>query len=186
MSDYSIGSEASAGFARRNGANVVASGTVSGDAYAPALATAGNRSTGAAELPVSRGKRTASRSPRVVPKAKHASYALFSACNDNLDRALDHQEEFILRNNALEQLKDGLSELWSLRSQREEPFAEIVNMIQAIFAQRTVENFTADDLACLRRVFVRLRDESVYSDVFANEITVELLNGGIDAFRELE
>ena len=186
MSDNSIGSESTAAIAQRNDPRVVAGGSVSGDAHTSTLATSGNRSTGAAELPVSRGKRTASRSPRVLPKAKHASYALLSACIDNLDRARDHQEEFFLRNNALEQLKDTLSELWSLRSQREEPFAEIVNMLQAIFAQRTVENFTADDLTCLRSVFFRLREESVYSDVFANEITVELLNGGIDAFRELE
>ena len=186
MSDYSIGSESTAGIARRNGPSVVAGGSVSGDAYTSTLTTSGNRSTGAAEPPVSREKRSASRVPKVLPKVKHACYAMFSACVDNLDRALDHHEEFFLRNNSLEQLKDTLSELWSVRTQREEPFAEIVNLLQGIFAQRTVENFTTDDLGCLRSVFVRLRDESVYDDDFANEITIELLIGGIDAFRELE
>jgi hypothetical protein len=122
----------------------------------------------------------------VLPKVKHACYALFSACVDDLDRALDHQGEFFLRNNALEQLKDTLSELWNARSQREEPFAEIVNMLQGVFEQRTVEDFTTAELACLRSVFVRLRDESIYDDDFANDMTVELLNGGVDAFRELE
>ncbi|MFO7901633.1 MAG: hypothetical protein R6U98_03140 [Pirellulaceae bacterium] len=117
---------------------------------------------------------------------KHACHALFTASVDNLDRALDHRANFFLRNNALEQLKDTLSELWKVRSQREEPFAEIVNMLQGVFAQRSVEDFTNDELVVLRSVFLRLRDESVYDDDFANEITVDLLNGGIDAFRELE
>lgn len=175
-----------AAIAPRNGPSVVAGGSVSGDAYTSTLATSGNRSTGAPDPTFSCGTRSASRVPKVLPKAKHACYALFSACVDNLDRALDHDEDFFLRNNALEQLKDTLSELWGIRSQREEPFAEIVNMLQGIFAQRTVEDFTTDELVCLRSVFMRIRDESAYDDNFANEITVELLNGGIDAFRELE
>ena len=121
-----------------------------------------------------------------VVEQKHACYALFSACIDNLDRALEHDEDFFLRNNAIEQLKDTLSELWKVRSQREEQFGELINVLQGTFTQRNVEEFTAEQLDCLRSAFGRLRDEPVYDDDFANAITVELLNGGIDAFRGIE
>jgi hypothetical protein len=186
MNDDSTGSQSAPTVSPRHDPSIVSSGSVSGDAYAPTLATAGTRSTGATSLQPVRAKRSASQAPKVVPKVKHACYAFFNACRDNLDRALDHDEEFFLRNNALEQVKDTLTELWGVRSQREEQFGEVVNMLQGIFAQRTVEDFTTHELHCLRSVFARLCDEPVYDDDIANEITVELLNGGIDAFREIE
>lgn len=186
MSDNSSGSETIAAITPRNGPSVVASGSVSGDAYTSTLATSGNRSTGAPDPPFSRGTRPASRVSKVLPKVKHACYALFSTCIDNLDRALDHNEDFFLRNNALEQLKDTLSELWKVRSQREEQFGELMNVLQGVFVERIVEDFTIEQLSCFRSVFGRLRDEAIYDDDFANAITLELLNGGIDAFRGIE
>ena len=83
-------------------------------------------------------------------------------------------------------MKDSLSELWKVRSQREEQFAELMNLLQGAFVQRNVEDFTAEQLRCFRSVFARLRDEATYDDEFANAITVELINGGIDAFRGIE
>lgn len=186
MTDNARGSESTATIARRNGPCVVTGGSVSGDTYTATLATAGSRSTGTAELPLPRGKRSTSQASKVLPKVKHACYALLSTCIENLDRALDHDEDFFLRNNSLEQLKDTLSELWKVRSQREEQFGELINVLQGVFVQRNVEDFTAEQLNCLRSVFGRLREEPVYNDHFANAITLELLNGGIDAFRGIE
>jgi len=191
MSDDPLGSESTTAVPRHNGQSFVASGGVSGggvsgDTYASSLVTAGTRSTGAMPLQPTRGKRTPSKSFEVIPKVKHTCSALFATCLDNLDLALDHNEGFFLRSNAIEQVKDTLSELWNVRSQREEPFREVINMLQGIFAQRTVNDFTTDKLNCLRSAFKRLHENPVYDDATANEITVKLLNGGIDVFRELE
>lgn len=186
MKDDSTGSESTSTIARRNGPSVVASGSVSGDAYTATLATAGSRSTGVAEPTLPRGQRSASQFPKVLPKVKHACYAFFSACIDDLDRAIDHNEDFFLRSNSLEQLKDTLSELWKVRSQREEQFSELINVLQGVFVQRNVEDFTTEQLKCLRSVFGRIREQPDYDDDFASSITVELLNGGVDAFRGIE
>ena len=186
MTNDASGSESTGTVARRNAPCVVTGGSVSGDAYTATLATAGSRSTGTAELPSPRGKRSTSPASKVLPKVKHACYALFSTCIENIDRALNHDEDFFLRNNSLEQLKDTLSELWKVRSQREEQFGELINILQGVFVRRNVEDFTTKQLNCLRSVFERLRKEPVYDDHFANAITVELLNGDIDAFRGIE
>jgi len=117
---------------------------------------------------------------------RHRCLALFVACIDNLDRALDQEREFFLRNNALEQLKESLADLWDIRSKREEPFAEVINVLQGVFIERNVEDFTHDQLICLRSAFVKLCEQTVYDDESINAITVELLNGGLDVFRGIE
>ena len=186
MSDDSTGSGSTGIVARSNGPSIVEGVSVSGDAYTATLATSGTRSTGAAESPVPRGRPPSPQVPKVLPKVKHKCYALFSTCIDNLDRAIDSDENVFLRYNAIEQVKDTLSELWKVRLQREEQFGELINVLQGAFAQRTVEDFTAEQLDCLRVGFRRLREEPVYDDSFANAVTLELLSGGIDAFRAIE
>jgi len=186
MKDDSTSSESITTVPRRNGQRIVSGGSVSGDAYAPAIVTAGTRSTGATRLQPIRRMRSRSQSRELVPRVKHACSAFFGTCLDNLDRALDHHGDFILRSNAIEQVKDTLSELWRVRSHREEQFGEVINMLQAVFAGRTIVDFTTDKIHCLRSVFSRLHENSFVDDDMANEITVELLNGGIDVFRELE
>lgn len=186
MSDDWTGSETTATIARRNAPRVVAGGSVSGDAHTPTLATSGTRSTGVGETAARRGRRTASRVTEFPPKVKHACYAVFTACIDNLDRAVDHGEDFFIRTNSVEQLKDALHELWKVRWQREEPFGEIVNLLQGIFAGRKAEDFSTDQLVCMRSVFAQLREQTAYDDDFANAITLELLNGGLDVFRGID
>ncbi len=162
---------------------VVAGGTVSGDAYAPTLETSGTRSTGAASRPTSRTSKSLQRGPAVLPKVRHRCHALLVACIDSLDRAVDYEADFFLRNNAIEQLKDSLADLWEMRSKREEQFAEVINILQGVFVDRNVEEFTTDQLACLRSAFDRLRQGSVYDDDSINAMTIGLLNGGLDVFR---
>ncbi|GEM_PF-5882005 len=158
---------------------------VSGDAYAPTLVTAGTRSTGATSPPAAR-RRALPPGATISPKAKHAGRAILSACVDDLSRAIDDQEESIARNNALEQLKGKLSDLWKLRAEREESFAEVINMLQGLFLKRRVEDFSNEQLVCLRFSFEQLCQESVIDDEIANSLTIRLLNGGLDVFREIE
>ena len=115
MTDESSSPTLSAPILRRPAPPVISSGSVSGEAHAPTLVTSGTHSTGERRKPAQHGKSLRPLSPKVEPKVKHACYALFTACIDDLERALDHDSEFFLRNNALEQLKRRLTELWEIR-----------------------------------------------------------------------
>jgi len=186
MRNESTGSDIASPANGRVNQGVVVGSPVSGDAYTPGLETSGTRATGATSPPAFRAGGSLPRASQVPPKVTHRCRAIFEACIDNLTRALDHEMDFFLRNNAVEQLKDSLGKLWEIRSKREEQFAEVVNMLQGVFAERTVEEFTSDQLACLRSVFSKLCQESVYDDDSINAITLKLLNGGLDVFRGIE
>lgn len=186
MSDNGTGSETTPTIARRNGTKVVEGGSISGDAHTPTLATSGTRSTGSGTENATRGRWTGARFAKDSPRAKHACYTLLTSCIENLDRAVDHDEDFFIRNNSIEHLKDALHELWKVRSQREEQFGEVVNLLEGILAGRNVEDFASDHLVCMRSVFCQLREEAAYDDNFANSITVDLLNGGLVVFRGID
>ncbi len=168
-------------------ASAVVVGEASGEKYTPTLSTSGTLSTGSAAQTALRGRHAASATPHVQPKYKHASHALFVSCLESLDSAIDNSADFFLRNNSLEQVKDTLSELWGMRGQREESFAELINMLQGLFLDTNVESFSDAQLHAIRDVFQRLvHEEDVFDDDFANAVTVDLLKGGADVFRELD
>ncbi len=167
--------------------SAVVVGTASGDKYTPTLSTAGTLSTGSAEQTAQRGRRTASSTPHVNPKHKHASRAMFVSCVESLDRAIDNSTDFFLRNNSLEQLKDTLSDLWTMRAHREENFAELVNMLQGVLLDMDVESLGDKQLHAIRTTFQRIaQEQEAFDDDFANAITLELLKGGVDVFREID
>jgi len=186
MSDDSTGSGISSPPNGRVDHGVVAGGAVSGDAHAPTLVTSGTRSTGAPSQPALRTARSLPCTSTVLPKVRHRCHAILTACIDNLNRAIDHDADFFLRNNSLEQLKDSLADLWEIRSKREEQFAEVVNILQGVFAERNVDDFNHDQLIRLRSALETLHQESAYDDECVNAITIELLSGGIDVFRGIE
>ena len=162
-------------------------GTASGDKYTPTLSTSGTLSTGSVGQTAQRGRRTVSSTPHVHPKFKHASRALFVSCVESLDRAIDNSADFFLRNNSLEQLKDTLADLWSLRVHREEDFAELVNMFQGVLLGTDVESFTDEQLRAIRTAFHRIaQEEDSFDDDFANAVTLDLLRGGVNVFREID
>jgi hypothetical protein len=187
MSDETRGWDIGGGSKQILQASAVVVGTASGEKYTPTLSTSGTLSTGSAEQTALRGRHAASAAPHVQPKYKHASHALFVSCLESLDRAIDNSADFFLRNNSLEQLRDTLSELWTMRAHREEDFAELVNMLQGIFLNTSVESFSDVQLHVIRDVFQRLaHEEGTFDDDFANAITMDLLKGGVDVFRELD
>jgi len=187
MSDETSGWDVGGSKKQTLQASAVMVGTSSGEKYTPTLSTSGTLSTGSAEQTALRGPHAASVAPHVQPKYKHASHALFVSCVESLDRAIDSSSDFFLRNNSLEQLKDTLSELWAMRSRREESFAELVNMLQGVFLNTDVESFSDVQLHVIRDVFQRLvHREDTLDDDFANAVTMDLLKGGVDVFRELD
>ncbi len=159
---------------------------VSGEKYAPTLATTGSRSTGSKVQPAARRRPAGTPPLSTQPKARHASRAKFAACVDEMERAMDVEAGFFVRNNSLEHVKEYLADLWAIRAQREEQFAEVLNSLQAVFANRNVEAFADQHLSALHAAFVRLRDEPFLDDDVVTRITLELLAGNIDVFRELD
>ena len=187
MNDETSGWDVGDGQKKVLQASAVVVGTASGDKYTPTLSTSGTLSTGSAGQAAQRGQHKASLATHVHPKHKHASHALFVSCIESLDRALDNSADFFLRNNSLEQLKDTLSELWSMRALREENFAELVNMLQGVLLEMDVEDFADEQLHAIRAAFQRIAQEKEsFDDDFANLVTLELLKGGVDVFREID
>lgn len=161
-------------------------GSASGEKYTPTLSTSGTLSTGSPRQTAQRGRPRTPSTPHVHPKFRHASRALFVSCVDSLDRAIDNSVDFFLRNNSLEQLKDTLSDLWSMRAYREESFAELVNMLQGVLLDTDVESFTNEQLYVIRDTFRKISQEDSFDDDFANAVTSDLLKGGVDVFREID
>lgn len=161
------------------------SGTTSGEPFAPGLLTSGSRATGR-DSRESTGAKQARRHKEVLPKVRHAVRALYATCLDCLERAESQSDNFFARNAALEQLRESLSQLWEMRQLHEEQFAEVINTLQCLFADRRVEDFQDNHLEAMRSVFERLRIEFEIDDQLANDLTRILLQGELDVFRELE
>lgn len=164
----------------------VQSGEVSGDRYSPTILTSANRATASGD----RGSSAEFRRGGVAahglePKTRHKCEHLFAACVQNLVRATDSDEDFFNRNNALSEVKEALNELWALRTLREEGFAELINVLQIAFVQRSVESFSGPQLQALRSIFESAAETEEFDDDVCNRLTTELIDGGIDVFREL-
>jgi hypothetical protein len=186
--DNSTGSEIGLQTPRPSPVGGVTSETVSGDRYAPGLITSGSKSTGASESTFESNKRRPSQQPKLTPQTKQRCYALFSACIDSLNRALDNDAatSIVLRSTSIGQFRDTMAELWQLRAAREEQFAELINMIEGLIVERRAEDVTDDELTALRTACEQMRDEPTFSDAFANDVTVELLKSGAHVFREMD
>jgi len=119
-------------------------------------------------------------------KTRLACAAILKSGIEHIEDALDNDSEFFIRNNALEQAKECLAKLWEHRQQREEPFVELVNALQCVFAERDVECFGNGQLAALRDAMQSMLDAGEIDDDFANSVSLQLLKAGIDVFREIE
>ncbi len=185
MTNDSTASESMSTVRERQGWQVVL-GSVSGGAYAPNLTTSGSNATGANAPSASRHAMPTTGVVKVSAVARQHCNTMLSACIDDLHRALVDCEEYVLRNNALEQAKERLARLWNIRVQREPQFAEAINMLQLVFADRELDCFDNAQLRALITTFERLRDEPMYDDNFLNEITAELLRSNVDVFRGID
>jgi len=161
------------------------SGDVSGERYAPTIVTSVNRATDSGDRPLAEFRRGGTASPVLEPKTRHKCEHLLTACAKNITRAVNSDDDFFNRNNAFSEVKDALAELWTIRNLREEGFAELINMLQIAFLERNVESLSASQLQALRSVFEKSAEVEEFDDDVCNRFTTELIDGGIDVFREL-
>ena len=133
-----------------------------------------------------RRARRARQGDYVPVRVRHKLRALVDSCLDGIDRVIDTVQEPILRANSYNQLKRSLAGLWQLRNWMTEDFGEIVNMIEMLLVEREATHFSELQFETIRSVLLQVRDAESFDEDFANKLTVELMRGGLDAFREIE
>ena len=135
-----------------------------------------------------RSTTTVSPVSRSVPsqQARKSMRVLLRSCFDSLGRILDNQDDFILKANSFTQFQAYLGDLWGLRSNFGDAFAEIINMLQGLVLGREETCFSQPEVAALQYAMLRLQNTHVIDDRVANEITSDLIKGGLDVFRELD
>jgi hypothetical protein len=165
--------------------------SVSGDRLAPGIETPGGRSTGeaksrspgvqAAGLPVSSSRRIPDRMVR-----KRRIY--LKACLDELERVRNDDDDPVLKSNALADAKGHLQALWELveGNPSSEAFEEMINVLQVALCAESPEALAPAQLDTIWSVLVKMQDDPDVDDQTANDLTQELIEGGVDVFREIE
>ncbi len=108
-------------------------------------------------------------------------------CIDELERARENNDDPILKANSLAQVRDHLQTLWDLLEgdSQSEAFEEMVNVLQIAFCDENLQAITPSQLDAMWSVLVKLHHDPDVDDQAANELTRELIRGGVDVFREI-
>jgi hypothetical protein len=163
--------------------------SVSGDRWAPGIETPGSRCTGEAKRrSVTEAATRSPVSPRRVPdRALRRRRLYLKACLDELERARNGSEDPILKGNSLAEVRNHLQSLWELveGNPDSEAFEEIVNVLQIAFCVESPEAVTPGQLGAIWSVLVKMHDDPDIDDQTANDLTQELIRGGVDVFREI-
>jgi hypothetical protein len=163
--------------------------SVSGDRWAPGIETVGSRSTGAA-------KRRSAGVPASAPygvsysvpeRALRKRRLYLKACLDELGNLRNADDDPIHSGNALAGMKSQLQSLWELveGNPDSEAFEEIINVLQVALCVEGPEALKPNQLDAISSVLLKLHDEPDLNDQTANDLTSELVRGGIDVFREI-
>jgi hypothetical protein len=163
--------------------------SVSGDRWAQGIETAGSRSTGENQRRFNDTSMRKVRLPtrRVPYKALQRRRLYLQSCLEELERAESVGEDPILRSNVFTQVRDHLQQLWELLEgdSQSEAFEEIVNVLQIAFCDESLDVLGPRQWTALKSVFVKLCEDPDIDDQVANELTRELIRGGVDVFREI-
>jgi len=162
--------------------------SVSGSRWAPGIQTPGGQSTG-------EDKRRAAATPstrpsvprRIREKAERKQRLYLKACLEDLERARSSSEDPILKANSLTEVRHHLQALWEMveGSPDCEAFEEVVNMLQIAFCVEDSEALTPRQLNAISSVLDKMHNDPDVDDQTANDLTQELIRGGIDVFREI-
>lgn len=163
--------------------------SVSGDRWAPGIDTLGSRSTGEAKRRSAAVSATRpSVSSRGIPdRAARKRRLYLKACLEDLERARNGDEDPILKGNSLADVKDHLQALWEIveGNPDSEAFEEIVNVLQIAFCVESPEALAPGQLDAIWSVLVKMHHDPDVDDQAANDLTQELIRGGVDVFREI-
>src|SRR5208337_2881091 len=110
------------------------------------------------------------------------------ACLDELERIRICGEDPILKGNSLADAKNHLQALWELveGNPDSEAFEEMINVLQIALSVENPEVLSPSQLDAIWSVVVKMNDDPDVGDQAANDLTQELIKGGVDVFREIE
>jgi hypothetical protein len=164
-------------------------GSRSGDRWAPGIETPGSRSTGetrgrsdgvpAAKLPAF--------SRPITERALRKRRPYLKACLDELERVRICRDDPILKANSLADAKNHLQALWELveGNPDSEAFEEMINVLQVALSVESPEAISPSQLDAIWSVLAKMNDDPDVGDQAANDLTQELIKGGVNVFREI-
>ena len=130
----------------------------------------------------------AARARRRVPdgRCKNDGFALRRVFEE-LERIRSGGEDPILKANSLDAVKSHLQALWELveGNPDSEAFEEMVNVLQIAVCVECPEALTQSQVDAIWSVLVKMNDDPDVNDQAANDLTQELIEGGVDVFREI-
>jgi hypothetical protein len=165
-------------------------GSFSGGPKAPGIETPGTRLTGEnvrdLKGPVSLDRSTSRRS--VSERTLRRRRIQLKACLEELERARTNAEDVILRSNAMDDARRYLEVLWEQVKDNPDsaPFEEMINILQIALCPEELEVLTVSQMDALRSVLTKMHEDPDLNDQTANDLTQELMEGGIDVFRGIE
>jgi hypothetical protein len=120
---------------------------------------------------------------RTKRKRRHCLKACLTAFD-----TVKNSDDPILKDNAINEMKNHLQALWEQveGNSDSEAFEEMINVLQIALCTDNNEFFTPNRLEAIHSVLVTLYDEPDLDDQVANDLTQDLIRGGIDVFREIE
>ena len=165
-------------------------GSRSGDRWAPGIVTPGSRCTGETRdrseaVPVAR---QAGLSRRISDRALRKRRPYLQACLDELERMRNCGDDPILKGNSLADATNHLQALWELveGNADSQAFEETINVLQVALSVESPEALTPSQLDAIASVLAKMNDDPDVDDQAANDLTRELIKGGVNVFREIE
>lgn len=162
---------------------------VSGERWAPGIETPGSRSTGETRRRAASTPTVGPPAPprRVPEKALRNRRLYLKACLDELQRVRTNKEDLVLTDNALADAKGHLESLWELveGDSAAEAFEEMINVLQIAFSVESPADLSVRQLDAIESVLEKMHDDPDVDDQTANDLTEQLIRGGIDVFREI-
>ena len=163
-------------------------GSVSGDPLTPGIETPGSQCTGegngrSARAPVSRPPS----SRRIPERALRKRRLCLKACLDELERIRNGSDDPILKGNSLADARNHLQALWERveGNPDSEAFEEMINVLQVALCVENPQSLATAQLNAICSVLVKMHDDPDLDDQEANDLTQELIKGGVDVFREI-
>jgi hypothetical protein len=163
--------------------------SVSGDRWAPGIETVASRSTGATN------NCSATVSPRIPPslsrrvpdRALRKRRLCLKACVDELEAVRNATADAIQKANSLAEARSHLRALWDLLegTPDSEAVEEMVNVLQIALCVESPEALAPRQLVAIHSVLAKMYDDPDFGDEAANDLTQELIEGGVDVFREI-
>lgn len=125
---------------------------LSGAIHTDTLNSAGDWATGSERLPFvlnyPNNQKLYNKKSNINTKIR----LIFNSCIAAVDEAIENYSDFILRENAIDDLRQGLLRLWDIRNEREKYFSNFINTLNIILLRDEDDELTINHLNGIRRV----------------------------------